>query len=91
LRHIVVLVLVGAWILIVRSIAGRVDDSVAGWAYLVLRRPYRLDDRIQIGEVAVDPSVELAYPTTRTYFHGPIHVTNEDASTLFTDPREEPT
>jgi small-conductance mechanosensitive channel len=41
--------------------------------------------------IAADPSVELAYPTTRTYFDGPIHVTNEDASTLPTDPREEPT
>lgn len=105
---IVVLVLVGLWIVIVRSIAGRVEDTsvgyrarkavsyvlavvgivsllwvwfgalrqlgtflgllsagiaialgdllrnIAGWAYLLLRRPYRVDDRIQIGEVAGD-------------------------------------
>ena len=28
--------------------------NFAGWAYIVLRRPYRVDDRIQIGEVAGD-------------------------------------
>jgi small-conductance mechanosensitive channel len=28
--------------------------NVAGWAYIILRRPYRVDDRIQIGEVAGD-------------------------------------
>ncbi len=28
--------------------------NFAGWAYIILRRPYRVDDRIQIGEVAGD-------------------------------------
>jgi small-conductance mechanosensitive channel len=28
--------------------------NIAGWVYILLRRPYRVDDRVQIGEVAGD-------------------------------------
>jgi small-conductance mechanosensitive channel len=47
--------------------------------------------RLLLEAIAHDPSVELAYPTTRTYLHGPIRLANEAAPTLTTDPREEPT
>ncbi|WP_284014031.1 mechanosensitive ion channel family protein [Halobaculum litoreum] len=63
--------------------------SLVGWFYLMLKRPYAVGDRVQMGDVAGDVTEVDFFVTTLWEINGPLVSTNQPSGRVVTVPNSQ--